>query len=152
MTMAIETNDSRAQIAEKFLTFAQQGMDQADKAALREEKDRYFKMAEHRLVLAQEAFAMTTVSGGMTVRTTKKMRVVREPNTWASVLKPRVLPAFRAEGNTDLTCGTCNAVIIEGEEAFEPPYGPDQFLVICVKCGDYNLISDGPGPSANTIG
>lgn len=64
------------------------------------------------------------------------MKLVGEPDSGATVIAARSLPALRGTGSTDYTCGGCQAVIAASLREGEI----DGVMFRCPGCGRVNRV------------
>jgi len=64
-----------------------------------------------------------------------KLKIIPEPSEGTrTVMKPKVVPAFKGDGDTDYVCGQCGVVLAD-----KMRQGQVQNIVVrCPKCGKYN--------------
>lgn len=64
------------------------------------------------------------------------MELVGEPDSSATIINSRKLPAVTGDGSTDYTCGGCNVVVA----ASMRPGEVDGVLFRCPSCGRVNRV------------
>jgi len=60
-----------------------------------------------------------------------------EPETRTVLILKGLSPAFRGQGNVDLTCGNCGQVLVEGAGS---GFTISNVVIKCPKCGYFNEI------------
>jgi hypothetical protein len=73
----------------------------------------------------------------------KTLRTVRVPHADASILEFHVTPCIKSDGDVNLQCGGCCAVLCEGvsDRFFANFFAtPAQLLIHCPECLTYNVL------------